>query len=176
MLRNDLMTESHRMLTVALAAAGPLALTGFGLLPAAWLNRNGRRAARAGARVALAAFGLALASAASLLLTGTAAGEWPVVGPFHVGVYYDRLTAVMLVLVAFLLAVVTRFAVNYLAGEPAQGRFTKWLCLTGGAVLTLVISGNLVQFAVAWCATSWGLHQLLVFYPERPGAVLAARK
>jgi NAD(P)H-quinone oxidoreductase subunit 5 len=39
-----------------------------------------------------------------------------------------------------------------------------------------VISGNLLQFAVAWMAVSLCLHPLLVFYPERPGALLAARK
>jgi NAD(P)H-quinone oxidoreductase subunit 5 len=91
-------------------------------------------------------------------------------------VYFDNLSAVLLVLVSFLLAVIARYSVNYLAGDPAQGRFTKWLCLTGGSVLAIVISGNLVQFALAWCATSLCLHQLLLFYPERPGAVLAARK
>jgi NAD(P)H-quinone oxidoreductase subunit 5 len=48
--------------------------------------------------------------------------------------------------------------------------------LTGGSVLVMVVSGNLVQFSLAWCATSLCLHQLLVFYPDRPGARLAARK
>jgi hypothetical protein len=92
------------------------------------------------------------------------------------GYTFDTLSAVLLSLISFLLAVVARYSVNYLSGDPAQGRFTKWLCLTGGSVLIIVISGNLVQFALAWSATSWCLHQLLVFYPERPGALLAARK
>ena len=99
-----------------------------------------------------------------------------IVGDFHLGIYFDSLSAIVLVLVSFLLAVVTRYSINYLAGDPGQGRFTKWLCLTGGAVLAIVISGNLVQFALAWCATSLSLHKLLLFYPDRPGAVLAARK
>ncbi|WP_289015684.1 proton-conducting transporter membrane subunit [uncultured Methylobacterium sp.] len=51
-----------------------------------------------------------------------------------------------------------------------------WLCLTLAAVLGLVTSGNLFQLALAWIATSLCLHQLLVFYPDRPKAQLAARK
>jgi NAD(P)H-quinone oxidoreductase subunit 5 len=109
-------------------------------------------------------------------LNGAADVELPIAGDFHLGIYFDNLSAVLLVLVSFLLAVIARYSVNYLAGDPAQGRFTKWLCLTGGSVLAIVISGNLVQFALAWCVTSLCLHQLLLFYPERPGAVLAARK
>jgi NAD(P)H-quinone oxidoreductase subunit 5 len=168
--------EPHHILTAALTAAGPLALIAFGLLPAAFLNQNGLRAARAAALISSAAFGVALLAAISLSLNGTADAQWPMAGVFSLGIYFDKLSAVLLLLVSFLLAIITRYAINYMAGEPAQARFTKWLCLTGGSVLTIVISGNLVQFALAWCATSLCLHQLLLFYPRRPGALLAARK
>jgi len=168
--------EPQKMMTAAFAAAGPLALLSFGLLPASALNRNGLRAARTGAVISLAAFALGLLAAASVLLTGAADVAWPLGGDLSLGVYFDKLSAGLLVLVSFLLGVVAGYSINYLAGDPAQGRFTKWLCLTGGSVLTIVVSGNLVQFALAWCATSLCLHQLLLFYPDRPGAVLAARK
>jgi uncharacterized protein len=65
---------------------------------------------------------------------------------------------------------------NYLAGDPGQGRFFRWLALTVGSVLLLVVSGNLALFALAWIATSLSLHQLLTVYPDRPAARLAARK
>ncbi len=168
--------EYHQIITAMLASAGPLALMTFGLLPESAHQRRGIHAARMGAVIALAAFTLALLAAANLLFGGVANVEWPVVGDFYLGIYFDNLSAVVLGLVSFLLAVVARYSVNYLAGDPAQGRFTKWLCLTGGSVLFIVISGNLIQFTLAWCATSLCLHQLLVFFPERPGAVLAARK
>ena len=92
------------------------------------------------------------------------------------GLYLDSLTASMLLLVTFVGTIVVRYSRNYLSGDPGQGRFTKWLCVTVGAVLLLIISGNLLQFAVAWFATSLGLHRLLLFYPDRQAAVLAARK
>ena len=40
----------------------------------------------------------------------------------------------------------------------------------------LVLAGNLVQLTVLWSATSIALHRLLLFYRDRPGAVVAARK
>ena len=169
-------TEAPQILTAALAAAAPLALLASGLLPASIMNRRGLRAARLGAAVSLGAFVGALLAAASLARFGPVDCKLTVAGPFQLGVYFDNLSAIVLTLVAFLLAVVARYSVNYLAGDPNQGRFTKWLYLTGGSVLTIMISGNLLQFALAWSATSWCLHKLLVFYPERPGAILAARK
>lgn len=168
--------ETNSALVAMLAAAGPLLLLGFGLLPSRLLNRHGRMAAKAAATVAWAAFIAALLAVGARIWLGPVNLHWPVFAGFRLGVYFDNLSATVLVLVAFLLVVVTRFAVNYLAGDPQQGRFSKWLCLTGGAVLMLVISGNLIQFALAWSATSLSLHQLLVFYPDRPGARLAARK
>lgn len=167
---------SFSKITVGLAAAGPLLLLLFGLLPGAWLNRHSRRAARAGAWLALLGLGLTAGAVLSRALFGPARLAWPVSGPVELSLQVDNLAVIVLALVSFLLAVVTRFTVNYLAGEPRQGEFTKWICFTGGAVLTVVVSGNLLQFAVAWCATSLGLHRLLVFYPTRPGAQLAARK
>ena len=170
------MNDNLTHLTAGLAAAGPLVLLVFGGLPAAWMNRRARKTARAGAALALTAFGLALGAALALAFSGPVDVAMTLVGPAQLGLHFDALSAMALGLVAFLLAVVTRYSVNYLAGDPAQGRFTKGLCCTGGSVLALVIAGNLLQFAVAWMATSLSLHQLLMFYPHRPGAVLAARK
>ena len=168
--------EFYQTLSGWLAAAGPLALLSFGLAPTALLNGQSLRAARIGAKVSLAVFALAIAAVAARVIFGVVDVSFPVAGPFRMGVHLDNLSSIVFVLVAFLLAVVTRYSVNYLAGDPAQGRFTKWLCLTGGSVLALVISGNVIQFALAWSATSLCLHQLLIFYPERSGAILAARK
>jgi NAD(P)H-quinone oxidoreductase subunit 5 len=175
-LNNQMNAQARQILTAALAAAAPLTLLACGLLPTAMLNRHGLRAARLGAVISLAAFVVSLLAAACLIGFGRADLKLTLAGPLQCGVYFDHLSAIVLTLVAFLLAVVCRFSINYLAGDPNQGRFTKWLCLTGGSVLLLVISGNLIQFALAWSATSWCLHQLLVFYPERPGAIIAARK
>jgi NAD(P)H-quinone oxidoreductase subunit 5 len=91
-------------------------------------------------------------------------------------VYVDALSAMLLLLVSFIGVVVLRYSRNYLDGDPGQSRFFKWLSLTLAAVLTLIVSGNLALLIAAWIATSLGLHKLLLFYPERPAAQLAAKK
>jgi len=78
--------------------------------------------------------------------------------------------------VSFLGAVVTRFTVNYLDGDPRQDVFAGRLGATVSAVLLLVLSGNLAVFVAAWITTSLCLHRLLTFYPDRPAARAAAWK
>uniref|UniRef100_UPI0035641A67 proton-conducting transporter transmembrane domain-containing protein n=1 Tax=Sulfitobacter sp. TaxID=1903071 RepID=UPI0035641A67 len=88
----------------------------------------------------------------------------------------DAVSALMLLLVAFVGWVVVRYSATYMDGEARQGSFTGWLCLTLAAVLFLVTSGNILQFAMSWIATSLSLHKLLLHYPQRVAARRAARK
>ncbi len=90
--------------------------------------------------------------------------------------FLDGLTNVLLILSTLVFVVICRYSRRYLAGDPGQARFTLWLCCTGSCVFSLILAQNLLFFAFAWLATSLSLHQLLQFYPERPGALLAARK
>jgi NAD(P)H-quinone oxidoreductase subunit 5 len=90
--------------------------------------------------------------------------------------YLDSLSTSMFCLVSFIGLIVLNYSRNYMDGDPRQLLFTRLLCATIATVLFAIISGNLFQFAIAWVAMSMGLHELLVFYPERPAAVLAARK
>lgn len=90
--------------------------------------------------------------------------------------FLDRLTGVLLVLSTFLFGIVSRYSKRYMMGDPGQARFTFWLCLTGACVFALVLSQNLLLFALSWCGISLSLHHLLQFYRDRPGALLAARK
>ncbi|CAN5882383.1 proton-conducting transporter membrane subunit [soil metagenome] len=157
-------------------ALGPLLLACVGLTPSVVAKRTPRLVSACAFPASLAALGLAVMAGAGFFALGPA--HTVIVG--HVGIglglYFDALTAIMFLLVAFVGVIVIRYSRNYLDGDPNHGRFTKWLCLTLAAVLLLIISGNLFQFVLAWIATSVGLNRLLLFYPERPSAVLAARK
>lgn len=88
----------------------------------------------------------------------------------------DLISATLLALIGFIGAVVLRFSRTYLDGESRQGAFLGFMALTLAAVMALVTAGDLITLAVGWIATSLFLHQLLLFYPERPGAQRAARK
>ncbi len=102
----------------------------------------------------------------------------PVIGVGEIGLSLrlDALSVAMMWLVTFLGALLIQFTRNYLDGDPRQSVFFSHLYLTIGAVLLLVLSGNLWQLVLAWVGTSFALHRLLVFYPQRPRAIRAARK
>ncbi|HRJ71004.1 MAG TPA: hypothetical protein PLS03_02200, partial [Terrimicrobiaceae bacterium] len=168
------MSESLPTLVPILLA--PASLLAFALIPDRLANRQGRRFASLGAWCGAGVFGLAVIALILRFQRGPVVGEVWGTGPLALDVYFDSLSAVMMVLVAFLGAVVLRYSVNYLAGDPRQGRFTKWLAVTLGSVLALIVAGSLLWFTVAWVVTSLSLHQLLVFHPDRPAAVLAAWK
>ncbi|MEL7211450.1 MAG: proton-conducting transporter membrane subunit [Pseudomonadota bacterium] len=124
----------------------------------------------------LTALGLSVLSAFALYTEG--AGTSPLIGIAGLGIStkLDVVSVTLLTLVSFVGWVVVRFSATYMDGEARQGAFTGWLCMTLGTVLLLVQSGNLGGLVIAWIATSFFLHKLLLFYPDRPGAQRAAKK
>ncbi len=80
------------------------------------------------------------------------------------------------VLIGFLGLIISHFSRNYLAGESRIGRYAATLHLALAAVSVVVLTDNLLVLAAAWTAISLALHELLLFYPERPRAALAAHK
>ncbi|MFB4203739.1 NADH-quinone oxidoreductase subunit L [Arhodomonas sp. KWT2] len=151
----------------ALPALAPIALAvaaAFGLL------RPGRRPLGV-ARAAQVAALLAVAAAA------VAVGVLAWSGPTTVtGIRLDAVSASLLALVTLVGWVVLRYTASYMDGEAREGAFTGWLCATLSSVMLLVISGHLLLLVAAWIATSVCLHRLLLFYPQRRRARLAARK
>lgn len=149
----------------------------LGAIPAFLYRPGGGRASLHLAEAAAAgAIVAALASAVLLAMQGP--GDSPLLGLAGIGlsIRLDAVSISMLLLVSFIGWIVVRYAATYLDGEPRQGAFAGWLCLTLAAVLLLVLAGNLVQLAAAWIATSLALHRLLLFYPDRVAARRAARK
>ncbi|AWL13454.1 NADH:ubiquinone reductase (H(+)-translocating) [Saliniradius amylolyticus] len=91
-------------------------------------------------------------------------------------VLLDALSLSMLLLITFIGLMILGFSRHYLDGEQRQDFFQRWFLLTLTSISTLVISNHLVVSFVAWVLTSLCLHKLLLFYPERPKAQLAAHK
>lgn len=106
----------------------------------------------------------------------TAFMQWHAPIPLRLGFHVDAVAVVMMTLISFIGLVIARYSGRYLQGDPNQGRFFCWMSFTLGATLLLVMSCNLVMLTTAWMLTSFGLHQLLTYYPERPWAIWAARK
>lgn len=88
----------------------------------------------------------------------------------------DALSMILYTMIAIIGMVVIRYSKNYLDGEPRHTVFFSRLAVTIAFVQLLVISGNIGVLFIAWIGASLGLHRLLIFYPERKRAQLAARK
>lgn len=86
------------------------------------------------------------------------------------------LSLLLLVLVTFVGVIVSKYSDNYLSGEPRLWLYYRSLHLTLAAVTLVVISNHLLLTLFAWIAISLNLHSLLMFYPNRPRAALAAHK
>ncbi|MDJ1015371.1 MAG: proton-conducting transporter membrane subunit [Paracoccaceae bacterium] len=124
----------------------------------------------------LGSIAVAIATMAVLLTQGAGTGVLFALAGFGLAAHVDAISVTMLLLVSFVGWVVLRYSRTYMDGEPMQGRFTGWMCLTLAAVLLLVTSGNLVQLALGWFGASFGLIRLLLTYPDRPGAQRVVRK
>jgi|AntRauTorckE5430_2_1112549.scaffolds.fasta_scaffold09452_2 NAD(P)H-quinone oxidoreductase subunit 5 len=88
----------------------------------------------------------------------------------------DSLSVLMFSMIALLGFIVVRYSFNYLDGDARQGIFLGRLAAAIASVQLLVLSGNLGLLFLSWVLTSMSLHRLLLFYGERSGAIVAARK
>ena len=119
---------------------------------------------------------LTLVSSTYMFARGTLSLQGGIASSTLLGARIDMLSLLMLNLVLFLGAIILRFSRNYLAGDAQQGRFFQQLVFTLCAVVFLIISPGLVQFFLAWVLMSMGLHRLLLYFPDRLGTLLSARK
>ena len=93
-----------------------------------------------------------------------------------INVRLDALSILMLNMVSLIGLIVMRFSINYMDGDSRQGAFIGRMAATIASAQLMVISGNMIMLLFVWILTSMALHRLLLFYPDRPGAIIAARK
>src|SRR5438477_2422695 len=88
----------------------------------------------------------------------------------------DTLTAVMLVVVTTVSAVVHLYSIGYMAEDPYRPRFFSYLSLFTFAMLMLVTADNLVQLFVGWEGVGLASYLLIGFWYHKPEANAAAIK
>ena len=88
----------------------------------------------------------------------------------------DTLTAVMLVVVTTVSALVHLYSWGYMAEDPSQPRFFAYLSLFSFAMLMLVTADNLVQMFFGWEGVGLASYLLIGFWYEKPSAQAAAIK
>ena len=88
----------------------------------------------------------------------------------------DTLTAVMLVVVTSVSALVHLYSWGYMAEDPSQPRFFAYLSLFTFAMLMLVMSNNFIQLFFGWEAVGLVSYLLIGFWYTRPTAIFANMK
>lgn len=94
----------------------------------------------------------------------------------HFGLSIDRLTAVMLLLVTTVSALVHVYTIGYMHGEPGYARFFGYIALFTFSMLMLVMADNLLQLFVFWEAVGLCSYLLIGHWYDRPTACAAATK
>ncbi|RKN41137.1 putative inorganic carbon transporter subunit DabA [Micromonospora endolithica] len=136
------------------------------------------------ARVVGALLGLTAVAAAALLVRVAYDPAVPGVlvrldppGPaFSVGVRVDRFTALFVLLVCGLAAVVAGYGRRYLDGEPGARGLQARVAAATAATLVMATAPSLVQLAVGWIVAGHLLIGLIGHYREQPRVRAAVRR
>ncbi|MBX6328398.1 MAG: NADH-quinone oxidoreductase subunit L [Pseudolabrys sp.] len=103
---------------------------------------------------------------------------WMIVGDLTVdwSLRIDTLTAVMLVVVNTISALVHLYSIGYMAEDPYRPRFFGYLSMFTFAMLMLVTADNLVQLFFGWEGVGLASYLLIGFWYHKPEANAAAIK
>ena len=88
----------------------------------------------------------------------------------------DTLTAVMLVVVNGVSALVHVYSIGYMSHDPHKARFMAYLSLFTFAMLMLVTADNFIQLFFGWEGVGLASYLLIGFWYKRPSANAAAIK
>jgi NADH-quinone oxidoreductase subunit L len=103
---------------------------------------------------------------------------WIISGDFaiHWALKVDALTAVMLVLVTWVAAIVHIYSVGYMSHDDHKPRFMAYLSLFTFAMLMLVTADNLIQMFFGWEGVGLCSYLLIGFWFKKETACAAAIK
>jgi NADH-quinone oxidoreductase subunit L len=155
------------------------------LLAAVTIALCGRRLGEASHRVAISgvvlSFGLSVAAFIGVLRNG------PRTVPLYrllesgslvvdLSLFIDQLTVLLLLLVTGVSAVVHVYSSRYMVGDPRYSRFFALIALFTFAMVTLVMSNNLLMMYMCWEVMGICSYLLISHWAERKAACRAATK
>lgn len=91
-------------------------------------------------------------------------------------IQFTGVSSTVLLLVHFIGFIVLNYARRNFELDADNQRFLQWFLITLFSVMVTVVSNHLLLLWLGWISISVSLHQLLMFYPQRYRAVLAAHK
>jgi NADH-quinone oxidoreductase subunit L len=92
------------------------------------------------------------------------------------GLLFDPLSAVFVLLITGVGALIHIYSVGYMAHDPRRRLFFAYLNLFIAAMLLLVLGDNYVALYVGWEGVGLASYLLIAFWYERPSAATAAKK
>jgi NADH-quinone oxidoreductase subunit L len=92
------------------------------------------------------------------------------------GLLFDPLSAVFVLLITGVGALIHVYSIGYMAHDPARRRFFAYLNLFVAAMLLLVLGDNYVALYVGWEGVGLASYLLIAFWYTRPAAATAAKK
>jgi NADH-quinone oxidoreductase subunit L len=163
-------------------------LVAIPLVSAAILLLLGRRADRWGHLLGVASVGVAfvLGLAYFFSLRGLSGNRSASVNLFRfmsvgglkvdVGLLYDPLSAVFVLLITGVGLLIHLYAVGYMAHDPGRRRFFGYFNLFIAAMLLLVLGNNYLMLYLGWEGVGLASYLLISFWYLRPSAATAGKK
>jgi NADH-quinone oxidoreductase subunit L len=92
----------------------------------------------------------------------------PLPSPWYLGLYIDRLAAVMMVHVSAIGMVIHLFSVRFMQQERGYYRYHALLALSGFVLVCMVASANLLMLFIFWQLLTWLVYLLSYNYAHPP--------
>jgi NADH-quinone oxidoreductase subunit L len=108
----------------------------------------------------------------------TTAFTWLSAGDFDVGLtlLVDPLSAMEMLIVSGVGALIIGYAIGYMDGEDEERRFFAYMTLFVFSMLLLVMTGDFLILLAGWGLVGLSSYLLIGFWHERPTAIAAAKK
>ena len=103
---------------------------------------------------------------------------WLNVGPLtlSVGLLFDPLTAVMLIVVSGVSFLIQIYSLGYMKDDPSYARFFAYMALFTASMLGLVLANSLLMVYAFWELVGLCSYLLIGFWFHKPSAAAAAKK
>ncbi|MCZ7402389.1 MAG: NADH-quinone oxidoreductase subunit L [Candidatus Methanoperedens sp.] len=98
------------------------------------------------------------------------------ISQMNMGILIDPLAIVMLMMVSFVSLLIHIYAVGYMSHDPAKPRYFAETSLFTAAMLSVILSDNILQFFISWEVVGLCSFLLIGFWYHKPSAAAAAKK
>ncbi|MEO9967423.1 MAG: NADH-quinone oxidoreductase subunit L [Reichenbachiella sp.] len=104
--------------------------------------------------------------------------DWITVGNHHfeIGLYYDALAGLMLVVVSIVALLVSIFSLEYMKHDPGQPRYFALLGLFAFSMYGIVLSSNLLLTFIFWELVGFSSYLLIGFWFEKEAPSISSLK